>query len=416
MVSRPLEQSSTAAARGLDLLVVSGCFPPAWSWGGQSKSIWTMCRGLARAGARVHVVTTDADLEGRVRVPRQRDEEGMRVTTRKVIGSGAAMRFALAPGLVPEVWRAAGRADLCVMQGVWTFPLLVAPRICCARGVPYVIIPQGTLEDRSLGEKAFKKRCYLRLVERSNLRRAAAVQFSSEAERNNSRGTTAGRPALVHANAVDIERPVARAAEALRQRLGLAEDVRIAGIAGRLHPRKGFDVIVPALAGTSPRLHLAAFGADEAGYGARIESLALEQGVAERVHFLGQLGGEELQAVYAAVDLLVLPSHGESFGNTALEALAQGTEVMVSEAVPLAPWIRDRALGIVVHEPGAAGWAAALEGWLRRERPFDRARASRLVREEFDLARAGRRLLAEYRRLVSAPTVAPPAAGTRAAS
>jgi glycosyltransferase involved in cell wall biosynthesis len=361
-----------------------------------------MCLGLARAGARIHVVTTDADLEGRVRVPRRREESGMTVATLPVLGSRAARRYGFAPGLVPEIWRAAAHADLCVLQGIWTFLLLVGPRICRMRGLPYVIVPRGTLEEISLAEKASKKRLYLRLIERANLRHAAAVQFTSEQERARS-GAAAGRPALVHGNAIELGPLLARETNALRRRLGVGEDALLAGISGRLHPRKGFDVIVPALARASARLHLVAFGADEAGYGRRITELARAAGVADRVHLLGQLDGAALDQTYAAIDLLVMPSHGESFGNTAIEALAQGTEVLLSETVPLGEWIEEYRLGRIVAERSPERWGAELDAWLARRERFDRARAAGLARERFDLAAAGRRLLADYRMLLSPP-------------
>jgi glycosyltransferase involved in cell wall biosynthesis len=388
----------------MNVLVVSSCFAPAWSWGGQVRSLWAMCRSLALAGARVRVVTTDADLRGRVQVPRERTEQGLDITTVPIVSAldGLGSRYALAPGLSRAVRGALAGADLAVLQGVWTFALLVAPRACAARGVPYVVCPRGTLEALSLSEKPRRKRLYMRLAQRRALAGAAAIQFASEEERRTSAAATSGIPAFVCENAFELPPQVAPDGEGLRRGLGLPGTAILVGIFGRLHARKGFAVIVPALARCDPAVHLVAFGADEGGYGAEIVRLAAAAGVADRVHLMGQQDGEALQRSYASVDLVAAPSLGESFGNAVVEALGQGTEVLVSHRVPLASYVKEHGLGGVVPalEPGE--WARALTEWRRAARPFDREAAARAVRADFGPERRGPELLEQYRRIVGA--------------
>jgi len=393
----------------MNILVVSACFAPAWSWGGQVRSLWSMCRSLALAGAEVRVVTTDADLRGRVDVPRERTEGGITITTVPVMPGldGLASRYCLAPGLPAALRRALPGADLAVLQGIWTFPLLVAPRACGARGTPYVVCPRGTLEALSLSEKPRRKQLYMRLAQRKAIAGAAAIQFASDEERRNSAAAIGESPAFVCENAVELPPLVAAEGPALRRRLGLPPGSVLVGLAGRLHLRKGFQVIVPALARCDSSVHLVAFGADEAGYGARIEELSRAAGVAERVHLLGQLEGEALHGAYASVDLLAAPSFGESFGNAVLEALGQGTEVLVSDRVPLGSYVSKNALGGVVASLEPMEWARAIEGWRRREGRFDRERAARTVRADFGPERKGRELLDHYRRIVSEARASP---------
>jgi glycosyltransferase involved in cell wall biosynthesis len=151
-------------------------------------------------------------------------------------------------------------------------------------------------------------------------------------------------------------------------------------------------------------------GADEANHGARIAGVAERRGVSSRLHFLGQLDGDELQMVYSSMDLVALPSYGESFGNTAVEALAQGTEVFVSRTVPVGDYVAEHGLGTVVDGPDPEDWGLALTRWTERESGFDPDRASDRVREDFDIERGGRRLLEIYARLADGKDVEMPAA------
>jgi glycosyltransferase involved in cell wall biosynthesis len=87
-----------------------------------------------------------------------------------------------------------------------------------------------------------------------------------------------------------------------------------------------------------------------------------------RVRFVGTRTGAELEATYAAADLLVLPSRAETYGMVVTEALARGVPVLatavdgVPEALGAAP---DGSVPGVLVPPGDAGaLAAAIRRWL----------------------------------------------------
>jgi glycosyltransferase involved in cell wall biosynthesis len=383
------------------IVLATVCFPPAWRGGGSVRSIGNWARGLSRAGANVRVVTTDAFLTRGERPPRERVDEGFAVTTLRTPAwlGRRANRYGLAPALLPTLLRETRHADVCLAQGVWTWPLALTSRICRHRRLPYVVCTHGSLEARSLSEKAAKKRFYMRLVEKGTIRGAAAILFTSEAEHQRSRPVMGNAPAIVLPNALDPQPRRMPPGGFLHDRLGIDRRRRIVGMSGRIHPRKGFDVMVPALAHSDPNFHLVAFGPDD-GFAAAVRRLARDCGTQDRVHLLGHLEGSELQDVYASLDLLVLPSSGESFGNVVLEALAQGTEVMVSSEVPLAGYVEGHRLGTVIPELSSAAWSQALNDWAGGGEPFDSIRAVHRVREDFDVDSIGRRCLEALRNVI----------------
>ncbi len=183
-----------------------------------------------------------------------------------------------------------------------------------------------------------------RWFERWSLRRAAgAYTCNLEAARIlRSKGLTG--PAVVIPLGVDVERfaPSDRPPPA---------DVLRVGFVGRLIPHKGVDVLLRAAA-LDPR-----FEVDVVGSGPeadRLDALAAELGVTDRVAFRGHVTEEALPAVYRAFDALAVPSVPtpgwvEQFGRVVVEAQASGVPVVASRSGALPEVVADA--GTLV-EPG----------------------------------------------------------------
>lgn len=136
-------------------------------------------------------------------------------------------------------------------------------------------------------------------------------------------------------------------------------------------PHKGHDLLVQALA-MIPDVPwscvcVGALNRDP-GFAERMRLQTQVYGIADRVSFLGPRTGPDLDARYAAADLLVLASRGETYGMVVTEALARGTPVLATaakglpEALGRAP---DGSLpGILVEPDDPAALAGALRRWL----------------------------------------------------
>ncbi len=95
------------------------------------------------------------------------------------------------------------------------------------------------------------------------------------------------------------------------------------------------------------------------------EKLALEANqlqLSERVKFAGPLFAQDKWSAYRDADVFVLPSQNENFGNTAAEAMAAGTPVVVTEQCGIAPLLKDVAGLVVPHD--ATSLATALQSVL----------------------------------------------------
>jgi glycosyltransferase involved in cell wall biosynthesis len=136
-------------------------------------------------------------------------------------------------------------------------------------------------------------------------------------------------------------------------------------------PNKGHDLLTQALATVADlpwSCTCVGSLSRDPGFVDRLRRQADGYGLADRVRFVGPRTGDELDAAYAAADLLVLASRGETYGMVVTEALARGIPVLATattglpEALGRAP---DGSLPGMLVEPGdPAALAGALRRWL----------------------------------------------------
>jgi UDP-glucose:(heptosyl)LPS alpha-1,3-glucosyltransferase len=155
-------------------------------------------------------------------------------------------------------------------------------------------------------------------------------------------------------NGVDLDyfHPDRRSAlrEAARSRLDCGNKDTLFSFVGSGFERKGLATAIDALAATGRRdFRLVVAGNDRATR--RFAARAGRAGVADRVTFVG--GQEDVRFVYAASDCFILPTRYDPFPNAALESLAMGVPVIVSNRCGAAEIVEEGINGWVC-EPSAA--------------------------------------------------------------
>jgi len=326
--------------KGLRIAHVAPCYWPAIEFGGPVRSIANLARAQTELGHEVVVHTTN--LRGAVEEspvsPGWHDVDGVRVH----YAQGMVPRsYFTAPGLPGALFRTlSADIDIVHLHGLWVFTTLIGARLSEVMRVPFVVAPRGSLNRWARSHKQWKKLAYLRLVEQRTLERAAAIHFTTSAERDE---FDSPLPSVVVPNAIGLEGLLGIAPVHPKGSLRLL-------IVGRIHPVKGFDLLLPALAAARDEgcaLDLTVAGPDEGGYEATVKRLVREHRLDDVIRFTGKLERPELAEEFARADAVIVPSHQESFGMSAAEGMASARPVVVSERVNIATEVAEADAGIV---------------------------------------------------------------------
>ncbi|HET7568459.1 MAG TPA: glycosyltransferase family 4 protein [Gaiellaceae bacterium] len=180
---------------------------------------------------------------------------------------------------------------------------------------------------------------------------------------------------------------------AIRERLGWSDRV-VAGVVARLEPWKGQELFLRAaaeLAREDDRLRFAVVGGAvlgwEGDYPQRLEALAAELGLGDRVHFAGHQ--EDAWAWLDALDVVVAPSLGEPFGLTVVEAMALGKPVVATDSGGHRETVEDAVSGLLVAPEPDALAAAIRRVVAEPELAASLAAGARERAELFDESRTG---------------------------
>ena len=319
------------------LLHVVPTYVPAWKHGGPIRSVHGLCRALVARGHAVTVFTTDVDTNGAVPVNQPVAVDGVEVCYFPV---RAPRRLYRSPAMGRILGERIGGFDVVHLHSVFLWPTMAAARAAERAGVPYLLAPRGMLVPDLLRRRGrWRKALWIRLFERRTLAEAAGFHATTELEAEEvARLGLPMPPVFVVPNGIDPDPDRDGLAAPLPEPFFL--------FLGRLSWKKGLDRLIPAMAHV-PEAHLAIAGNDEEGYRPKLETLAREAGVADRVRFLGQVDGPEKAALLHRAVALVLPSYSENFGNSALESMASGRPVVVTPEVGLAEVVREEGAGIV---------------------------------------------------------------------
>ncbi len=317
--------------------------------------------------------------------------------------------------LVPWLRSHAQDFDAVVVEGLWQYPGLGTWRALRRSQVPYYVFAHGMLDPwfkHRYPLKHLKKWLYWPWAEYRVLRDAAATLFTTEQERLLARQSFWLYSARERVVAFGTTRPpleANRVCESFLTRFPQTRGRRLLLFMGRIHEKKGCDLLVQAfarVAAIDPQLHLVMAGPDQTGWVPTLQAMAASLGVTERISWAGMLKDDLKWGALYSADAFVLPSHQENFGIAVAEALACGVPVLISNKVNIWQEIQADGAGLVDADT-VAGSESLLRRWLELdsgERTRFREQARRTFESRFAMEATANDLLEVIRNTGAAAT------------
>lgn len=343
------------------ILNVTETYAPFLEFGGPPVKVRALAEGLARKGHQVTVLTADWGLQKRAagtgeKNTAERSPFGWRRKESKLetiyLPNWLHYRQVSWNPAVNRYCRAQLEDfDVAHIFGLYDLLGPAVAQACRKLAIPYVVEPIGMFLP--IVRNLWLKRIYHRLWGRRMLQEANAIVATSEQEiEEQASGGIPRAKIVMRRNGVDAPESWPDRGT-FRSRLEIPRDAKLVLFLGRLSVKKSPELLLRAFAEAKQRLEamrLVFAGPDEGGMKRQLEQVAGQLGVRGDIQFVGPLFGQDKWAAYRDADVFVLPSQNENFGNTAAEAVAAGTPVIVTEQCGIAPLLANEAGLVVRHE------------------------------------------------------------------
>lgn len=362
--------------------------------GGPTESVRRSTEALARLGHVVDVATLDGPKVGG-------DVPGARAVQFLGDRPEPARGYAATSRLVPWLRSCYDHYDAVLVHGLWQYQGWGTHQALRGTGKPWLVFPHGMLDPwfrRAYPFRHYKKQLYWCWRERRVLGEAAAVCFTCEEERRLARGSFwpyRVTERVVAYGTADPSGDPARQGAAWASRCPQLAGRPYLLFLGRLHPKKGVELLIRAYAARratlpgAPALVVAGPGSDSA-YGRSMQALAASTCPPDSVYWPGMVEGDVKWGAVRGCEALVLPSYQENFGIAVVEAMACARPVLISRQINI--WREIVADGAGLAEPAdETGASALLMRWAaldteKRRAMGGAARRSFLARFEADRA------------------------------
>ena len=331
----------------MKVLHISAAYKPAFIYGGPTRSVAKLCEEQTHGKLDVNVLTTNAN--GRTNLKTETgkwlDVDGVRVMyCKRWIGD----HIQFSPGLLRKVFRVCRSYDVVHVHSWWNLTSVLSAMACLLHGITPVVSLRGTLSDYSFRKgRSLTKRLLHRMIGRRLLSKSVLHATSAKEQAECFRVLGDVRLQVIP-NILDLP----------DQSLGgpRSEDKYILFV-GRIHPVKNLELLLDGMQlANDPTMTLKVIGHGDTDYVEMLKEKARSAG--SSVEWMGAMDGEPKFRTIAQAQALVLTSLTENFGNVVVEALSQGTPVIVTKSTGICSFVAEHNFGWVIdNDPAEVVWA-----------------------------------------------------------
>ncbi|HEY9749715.1 MAG TPA: hormogonium polysaccharide biosynthesis glycosyltransferase HpsP [Allocoleopsis sp.] len=322
-------------------------------YGGPSQMVLGLSKALGAEGVEVTILTTDSNGDtgqAPLDVPLDRpvEQDGYQI---RYFRCSPFRRYKFSLGLLQWLAQQAHGFDVAHIHALFSPVSTAAAMIARSQKLPYILRPLGTLDPADLRKKKQLKQIYAALLERPNLAGAAAIHFTSDQEAKISERFGLTTKDLVMPLGVSLPNLPADLTM-IRSEMGIPSDRPVILFMSRIDPKKGLDLLLPALENllaADLKFHFVLAGGNpqDPAYEKAIAQQIQASPLAAHTTITGFVSGTRKVALLKSADLFVLPSYYENFGIAVAEAMAMGTPVVISDQVHICEEVRQVEAGWV---------------------------------------------------------------------
>lgn len=216
-------------------------------------------------------------------------------------------------------------------HGIWQTPVHAMAKMAKKYNIPYVISPRGMLEPWALHNHKWGKKIILWSYQYSDLAYANCIHATAQIEANNIRNLGFKNPIAIIPNGVNLSEFPQRIVTSHKEKRTLL-------FLSRIHPKKGIELLVEAWSKLDNDIRnnwqVKIVGNGEKKYLTKLLKLIENKKLIGEIFFIGPKFGIDKVNTYHEVDLFILPTYSENFGNVIIEALSCGLPVITTKNTP----------------------------------------------------------------------------------
>ncbi len=352
-------------------------FYPAWAYGGIPRLSYHLCAELAKQGVEVDVVTTDAFDEKRRRKEREFTVDGINIRVYRNLSNYFAYhwQFFYPLGLKKEKSKISNH-DLVHIHGHRNLLNTWINFWAGEKKIPVILQPNGTLVN--IERRRALKKIYDFIWGARQIKFIDIFIAVSEAEKKQFIEMDISPEKIrVVPNGVFVE-PVKPEYD-FKAKIGIKTDYVL--YLGKLTPRKGIEHLIKAISLLKRKDIIAVIAGNDMGVKTKLEKLADNLGVRDRVIFTGLLTSPWKESAFHQALLTVYAGEYEIFGLSAFESILCGTPVIVADDSGCGEWLKKTGGGWIVPYGDAKAIAKIVDEFSSENKPKMTLAAQKWIQE-----------------------------------
>ena len=329
--------------------------------GGPTIVALKLVHELRRQGVDAEIATTNYDVIGSLDVPLNQKIDYVFDATHNLsvpawffpYSSPSIRYYIFSLPLTLWLWENIPKYDVIDSHYLFSYASTCSAIISNFYGIPYTMRAMGQLSSWALNQGQLKKKLYLALLERRNLRNASAIHCTSLAEAQDVSALGIYTPRVVLPLGVDQPAHTVDASILLRNQYGIPEQTPIILFISRLDKKKRVDLVIESLSKLRDReytFYSIIAGSGDSNYVRKLMELVDKHDLHNYISFPGFVDGPDKNILLQGSDLFVLPSHSENFGIAVAEALIAKLPVIITHGIQISSDILAANAGLVIED------------------------------------------------------------------